>query len=386
MSSTFPSYLAPPRSVRLAWPRARGSVPGRCSPQRCPGPRKAYGATADADVYSASAGSLLDALHVHVRASRRPGSRARSATRLGSSVRDVTSTGIGPRWRRIQGVRTREAPSTCSRPPIRGRCFTLPRTAAFGRSPRPRAAQPPCPGADVPASDSDLEPRPTRSCASSTPSARAAGCRRCGAIPTSPRPRAVTRRHGAPRLLRAHQPDGESAQGAHARGRLRPSPATAGERARTSAGAPASARPRARSSTRGSRAPGTAGSCSGRLPRARRRRRGRRAEHGRLAPGRDLHDERGRDRHALACRDDRIRSVRRSLRRHLHGRAAATRPRPPGPRSRATGTERAGGRRTRTRCNASTRPSWNCSTASAPRSRSRTRSTARSTRSTCTTR
>src|SRR3954454_2737502 len=41
ITSTLTSYFAPPR-VRLAWLRARGSVRGRCPPQRRPEPRKAH--------------------------------------------------------------------------------------------------------------------------------------------------------------------------------------------------------------------------------------------------------------------------------------------------------------------------------------------------------
>ena len=93
-----------------------------------------------------------------------------------------------------------------------------------------------------------------------------------------------------------------------------------------------------------------------------------------------------------ACDPDRlsgmtaIRSVRRPLRRHVHGRAAPARPRPAARDSRRLGRRGLADARPGRRSSASTRRSSSCSTASAWRSRSPTRSTARSTRSTCTTR
>ena len=229
--------------------------------------------------------------------------------------------------------------------------------------------------------------RRARRTASSTPSAPAAGCDRCGATRTSPRPPAATRRTwcaatssptSAPAARRFKDRVREAGYGEPGAGLAR------GREPRL--GHPGARDARTRSSTPGSRAPRTAGSCS-------------RDEYRELGvgvaggapnkdarPGRDLHDERGRDRHALACRHDRIRSVGRPLRRHLHGRAAATRPRPPARAERRLGR----GGLADAGPGGAPAPARGARRAARLTRRGgrgrRARSTARSTRSTCTTR
>ena len=274
----------------------------------------------------------LDAAHSRVCVSRGPGNPARSA-QLGWGVRYAQSE----QARAIRAQPGRH-PAPCTRPQD-GRCFRLPRL--YSRSPRSRRPPvPPWGPARAPARPRS-RPRtatatrpPRRRTASSTPSAPAAGCEplRRDARPRPGRAPALGG-HGAPRLLRPRQPRRRDAQRPRARRRLRRARRRLARRREPRLGHRRARDARTRSSTRGSRARRTAATCS-RAPTASSASASPSGAPSKrpACPGATYTLNVGVDpANASACNgaDDRIRSVGRPLRRHVHGRAAAARPRPP---------------------------------------------------------
>ena len=229
------------RVVRLAWPRARGTVPGRCSPQRCPGPRKAHARRSQSNAQGSgiltldlAAYHFLDArddLCECVQTLGTRTSRARSTAGEPSPRTSSPPAGIGraPITRRYQGRTraSREAP--CTRPllarPLLRRCRVTPAPACLLAS-RRGARRPgrPMPGSlDIPPSPDELGAAAGRS--------RLPGQRRAHEPRAEARCDAdgdlaqAARKHADDMVQRnffAHvSPNGESVRRPHPRSRLR---------------------------------------------------------------------------------------------------------------------------------------------------------------------